>query len=101
MTVAVSIVISFGLKKCLKEGEDVPALVPRPRLLIQLIVVHFEFAIEQRVLQRLRLVSQVIDDGWGIAYMINENSIQFNICSKGLGSVSLPIYHVQNQATDS
>jgi carnitine O-acetyltransferase len=32
--------------------------------------------------------SQVVDDGWGLAYMINENSIQFNVCSKGLGSVS-------------
>jgi carnitine O-acetyltransferase len=30
-----------------------------------------------------------VDDGWGLAYMINENSIQFNVCSKGLGSVSL------------
>lgn len=36
--------------------------------------------------------SQVVDDGWGIAYMINENSIQFNVCSKGLGSVSFKFY---------
>jgi len=36
--------------------------------------------------------SQVIDDGFGIAYMINENSISFNIVSKGLGSDRLSFY---------
>ncbi|KAH8585575.1 acyltransferase ChoActase/COT/CPT [Bisporella sp. PMI_857] len=36
--------------------------------------------------------SQVVDDGWGIAYMINENSIQFNVVSKGLGSERMSFY---------
>jgi len=36
--------------------------------------------------------SQVIDEGWGIAYMINENSIQFNVVSKGLGSERMSFY---------
>ncbi|CRK17151.1 hypothetical protein BN1723_017522, partial [Verticillium longisporum] len=36
--------------------------------------------------------SQVIDDGFGIAYMINENSINFNIVSKGLGSQRMSFY---------
>ncbi|KAK6819702.1 carnitine O-acetyltransferase [Apiospora arundinis] len=36
--------------------------------------------------------SQVIDGGFGIAYMINENSINFNIVSKGLGSQKMSYY---------
>jgi len=36
--------------------------------------------------------SQVVDQGWGIAYMINENSIQFNIVSKKLGSERMSFY---------
>jgi len=33
-----------------------------------------------------------VDDGWGIAYMINENSINFNVVSKGLGSERMSFY---------
>ncbi|KAI9819757.1 MAG: Carnitine O-acetyltransferase mitochondrial [Phylliscum demangeonii] len=36
--------------------------------------------------------SQVVDDGYGIAYMINENSIQFNLVSKGLGCQRMSFY---------
>ncbi|KAJ8120836.1 hypothetical protein O1611_g10261 [Lasiodiplodia mahajangana] len=36
--------------------------------------------------------SQVIDAGFGIAYMINENSLNFNIVSKGLGSQRMSHY---------
>ncbi|KAL4989982.1 acyltransferase ChoActase/COT/CPT [Aspergillus falconensis] len=36
--------------------------------------------------------SQVISDGWGIAYMIKENSIHFNVVSKGLGCERMSFY---------
>ncbi|CAD6501212.1 BgTH12-01466 [Blumeria graminis f. sp. triticale] len=36
--------------------------------------------------------SQVVDEGWGIAYMINENSINFNVVSKGLGSKRMSFF---------
>ncbi|KAI1803408.1 acyltransferase ChoActase/COT/CPT [Daldinia bambusicola] len=36
--------------------------------------------------------SQVIDAGFGIAYMINENSLNFNIVSKGLGSEKMSFF---------
>ncbi len=90
----------FGLKKCLKEGEDVPALYQDPAYSYSSSWYISSSQLSSEYFNGYGW-SQVIDDGWGIAYMINENSIQFNVCSKGLGSVSLPIYHVQNQATDS
>jgi len=36
--------------------------------------------------------SQVIDQGYGIAYMINENSLQFNIVSKKQGCERMQFY---------
>ncbi|KAF8457579.1 carnitine O-acetyltransferase precursor [Kalaharituber pfeilii] len=36
--------------------------------------------------------SQVIDEGFGIAYMINANSINFNVVCKGLGAERMAYY---------
>jgi carnitine O-acetyltransferase len=36
--------------------------------------------------------SQVIDQGFGIAYMINENNLHFNIASKKLGADKMHFY---------
>jgi carnitine O-acetyltransferase len=36
--------------------------------------------------------SQVIDQGFGIAYMVNENNLQFNIVSKKLGADKMLFY---------
>jgi len=36
--------------------------------------------------------SQVIDDGFGIAYMINNNSLNFNVVSKKLGAEKLAYF---------
>ena len=36
--------------------------------------------------------SQVIDQGYGIAYMINENNLQFNIVSKKQGCERMQFY---------
>ena len=77
----------FGLKKCLKEGEDVPALYKDPAFTYSATWFISSSQLSSEYFNGYGW-SQVVDDGWGIAYMINENSIQFNVCSKGLGSVS-------------
>ncbi|QPH10045.1 hypothetical protein C2857_001182 [Epichloe festucae Fl1] len=75
----------FGLKKLLQQGEETPAIFKDPA---------FGYS-SSWYLSTSQLSSeffngygwsQVIDDGFGIAYMINENSINFNIVSKSLGS---------------
>jgi carnitine O-acetyltransferase len=78
----------FGLKKCLKDGEDVPALYKDPAFSYSSTWFISSSQLSSEYFNGYGW-SQVVDDGWGLAYMINENSIQFNVCSKGLGSVSL------------
>ncbi|KAK1766970.1 acyltransferase ChoActase/COT/CPT [Phialemonium atrogriseum] len=81
----------FGLKRLLAAGEDVPAIYTDPA---------FGYS-SSWFLSTSQLSSeffngygwsQVIDAGFGIAYMINENSINFNIVSKGLGSNRMSYY---------
>ncbi|KAI6090185.1 acyltransferase ChoActase/COT/CPT [Hypoxylon rubiginosum] len=81
----------FGLKKLLEPGEDVPAIYKDPA---------FGYS-SSWFLSTSQLSSeffngygwsQVIDAGFGIAYMINENSLSFNIVSKGLGSQKMSFY---------
>lgn len=81
----------FGLKKLLEPGEDLPAIFKDPA---------FSFS-SSWYLSTSQLSSeffngygwsQVIDGGFGIAYMINENSLNFNIVSKGLGSDKMSFY---------
>jgi carnitine O-acetyltransferase len=79
----------FGLKKCLKEGEDVPAIYKDPAFTYSSTWFISSSQLSSEYFNGYGW-SQVVDDGWGIAYMINENSIQFNVCSKELGSVSHP-----------
>lgn len=80
----------FGLKKCLKEGEPVPALYQDPAYSYSGTWFISSSQLSSEYFNGYGW-SQVIDDGWGIAYMINENSLQFNVVSKGLGSVSLSL----------
>lgn len=77
----------FGLKKCLREGEPVPALYQDPAYSYSSTWFISSSQLSSEYFNGYGW-SQVVDDGWGIAYMINENSLQFNVCSKGLGSVS-------------
>lgn len=77
----------FGLKKCLKEGEPVPALYQDPAYSYSCTWFISSSQLSSEYFNGYGW-SQVVDDGWGIAYMINENSLQFNVVSKGLGSVS-------------
>ncbi|KAF2127656.1 acyltransferase ChoActase/COT/CPT [Dothidotthia symphoricarpi CBS 119687] len=81
----------FGLKKCLRAGEELPTLYKDPAF-----AYSSTWAISSSQLSSEYFNgygwSQVVDDGWGLAYMINENSIQFNVCSKGLGSEKMSFY---------
>ncbi|KAG5928458.1 hypothetical protein E4U42_000591 [Claviceps africana] len=81
----------FGLKKLVQQGEETPAIYKDPA---------FGYS-SSWYLSTSQLSSeffngygwsQVIDDGFGIAYMINENSINFNIVSKNLGSDRMSYY---------
>ncbi|ETS83014.1 hypothetical protein PFICI_04890 [Pestalotiopsis fici W106-1] len=87
----------FGLKKLLEPGEEVPAIYKDPA---------FSYS-SSWYLSTSQLSSeffngygwsQVIDAGFGIAYMINENrqvtptNLNFNIVSKGQGSQRMSFY---------
>ncbi|KAL6719857.1 Carnitine O-acetyltransferase mitochondrial [Lecanora helva] len=74
----------FGLKKCLREGEEVPALFQDRAYSYSGTWYLSTSQLSSEYFNGYGW-SQVVDDGFGIAYMINENSIQFNIVSKGLG----------------
>ncbi|KAG9244198.1 acyltransferase ChoActase/COT/CPT [Calycina marina] len=81
----------FGLKKLLGPGEELPAIYKDPA---------FSYSSTWRISSSQLSSewfngygwSQVVDDGWGLAYMINENSIQWNVVSKGLGSERMSFY---------
>ncbi|KAI1381922.1 acyltransferase ChoActase/COT/CPT [Hypoxylon crocopeplum] len=88
----------FGLKKLLEPGEELPAIYKDPA---------FGYS-SSWFLSTSQLSSeffngygwsQVIDAGFGIAYMINENSINFNIVSKGLNSQRMS-YYLNEAAND-
>ncbi|KHN97852.1 carnitine acetyl transferase [Metarhizium album ARSEF 1941] len=81
----------FGLKKLLASDEEIPAIYKDPA---------FSYS-SSWYLSTSQLSSeffngygwsQVIDEGFGIAYMINENSINFNVVSKRLGSDRMSHY---------
>ncbi|GAA5916337.1 hypothetical protein JCM8208_005308 [Rhodotorula glutinis] len=75
----------FGLKKVLKEGEELPALYQDPT-----------FGLSSNwVLSTSQLSSayfdgwgygEVVDEGYGLAYSVNDRNIRFNITSMNRGS---------------
>lgn len=81
----------FGLKKLLEPGQELPAIFKDPAF-----AYSSKWFISSSQLSSEYFNgygwSQVVDDGWGIAYMINENSLQFNVVSKGLGSERMSFY---------
>ncbi|KAI1953138.1 Carnitine O-acetyltransferase mitochondrial [Ophidiomyces ophidiicola] len=81
----------FGLKQLIQKGEKVPALYQDPAYGYS---GSWYLSTSQLSSEYFNGYgwSQVIDDGFGIAYMINENSIQFNIVSKRLGSERMSFY---------
>nr|POE94694.1 carnitine o-acetyltransferase, mitochondrial [Quercus suber] len=81
----------FGLKKLVKEGEEMPALFRDPAYTYSGSWYVSSSQLSSEYFNGYGW-SQVIDDGWGMAYMINENSVQFNIVSKNLGSERMAFY---------
>lgn len=81
----------FGLKKLLAPDEELPSIYKDPA---------YSYS-SKWFLSTSQLSSeyyngygwsQVVDEGWGIAYMINKNSINFNVVSKGLGSERMSFF---------
>lgn len=81
----------FGLKNLVPKGQELPAIYKDPAYgyssswflsTSQLSSDHFNGY----------GWSQVIDGGFGIAYMINETNLQFNIVSKKLGADKMHFY---------
>ncbi|KAM7213580.1 putative carnitine O-acetyltransferase precursor [Rhypophila decipiens] len=81
----------FGLKRLLEAGQEVPALYKDPAYSYSSSWYLSTSQLSSEFFNGYGW-SQVIDDGFGIAYMINENSINFNIVSKGLGSNKMSHY---------
>ncbi|EWC43506.1 hypothetical protein DRE_07506 [Drechslerella stenobrocha 248] len=81
----------WGLKQLLQSGEEVPAIYKDPAYSYSS---SWSLSTSQLSSEYFNGYgwSQVIDEGWGIAYMINENSIQFNVVSKKLGAERMSFY---------
>ncbi|KAK3323603.1 acyltransferase ChoActase/COT/CPT [Cercophora scortea] len=81
----------FGLKRLIEPGQEVPALYKDPAYAYSSSWYLSTSQLSSEFFNGYGW-SQVIDGGFGIAYMINENSINFNIVSKGLGSQRMSFY---------
>ncbi|EED15450.1 carnitine acetyl transferase [Talaromyces stipitatus ATCC 10500] len=81
----------FGLKKLLQEGEKLPEIYQDPAYTYSSSWYLSTSQLSSEYFNGYGW-SQVIDDGFGIAYMINEDSLQFNIVSKRLGSERMSFY---------
>ncbi|KAG9257555.1 acyltransferase ChoActase/COT/CPT [Emericellopsis atlantica] len=81
----------FGLKKLLEPGQEVPAIYQDPAYAYSSSWYLSTSQLSSEFFNGYGW-SQVIDDGFGIAYMINENSLNMNIVSKGLGSDRMSYY---------
>ncbi|RDA87283.1 hypothetical protein CP532_1304 [Ophiocordyceps camponoti-leonardi (nom. inval.)] len=81
----------FGLKKLLNPGEELPKLYSDPAYSYSSSWYLSTSQLSSEYFNGYGW-SQVIDGGFGIAYMINNNSINFNIVSKRLGSHRLSYY---------
>lgn len=81
----------FGLKKSLREGEPMPALYEDPAYAYSSSWYLSTSQLSSEFFNGYGW-SQVIDDGFGIAYMINENSLNFNIVCKRIGAERMSHY---------
>ncbi|KAF8532833.1 acyltransferase ChoActase/COT/CPT [Trichophaea hybrida] len=81
----------FGLKQLLEPGQEVPEIFKDPTYgyssswFLSTSQLNSEFFNGYGW-------SQVIDQGFGIAYMVNKNTLQFNIASKKLGADKMLFY---------
>ncbi|TLS28851.1 hypothetical protein PpBr36_01238 [Pyricularia pennisetigena] len=81
----------FGLKRLLEPGQAVPEIYQDPAYSYSSSWYLSTSQLSSEYFNGYGW-SQVIDAGFGIAYMINENSINFNIVSKSLGSQRMSFY---------
>ncbi|KAJ5912182.1 Carnitine O-acetyltransferase [Penicillium subrubescens] len=81
----------FGLKKLLQPGEKLPAIYEDPAFTYSGSWYISSSQLSSEFFNGYGW-SQVIDDGFGIAYMINENSLNFNIVCKRLGANRMSHY---------
>ncbi|EXJ72893.1 carnitine O-acetyltransferase [Cladophialophora psammophila CBS 110553] len=81
----------FGLKKLIQPGEETPEVFTDPAYAYSSTWYISSSQLSSEYFNGYGW-SQVIDQGWGIAYMINENSLQFNIVSKKLGCERMSFY---------
>ncbi|KAI2635393.1 acyltransferase ChoActase/COT/CPT [Xylaria nigripes] len=88
----------LGLKKLLEPGEELPAIYKDPAYGYSSSWYLSTSQLSSEYFNGYGW-SQVIDGGFGIAYMINENSLNFNIVSKGLGSEKMS-YYINEAAGD-
>ncbi|KAJ5253633.1 hypothetical protein N7524_010813 [Penicillium chrysogenum] len=75
----------FGLKKLLQPGEKLPEIYQDPAYAYSSSWYLSTSQLSSEFFNGYGW-SQVIDDGFGIAYMINENSLNFNIVCKRIGA---------------
>lgn len=70
----------FGLKNSLREGEEKPALFTDPACAYSS---HWYLSTSQLTSEHFDGYGwgQVVDDGFGVAYMIKNNALQFNVAS--------------------
>lgn len=87
----------LGLKLSLQPGEAVPEIFKDPMFSYSSSWFLSTSQISSEYFNGYGW-SQVIDKGFGLAYMINENSIQVNIVSKKLGTEKMK--HYLNEAAD-
>ncbi|KAF3394615.1 Carnitine O-acetyltransferase [Penicillium rolfsii] len=88
----------FGLKKLLQPGEKLPAIYEDPAFTYSGSWYISSSQLSSEFFNGYGW-SQVIDDGFGIAYMINENSLNFNIVCKRLGANRMS-YYLNEAATE-
>ncbi|KAI0404333.1 acyltransferase ChoActase/COT/CPT [Xylaria palmicola] len=88
----------FGLKKLLEPGEALPAIYKDPAYGYSASWYLSTSQLSSEFFNGYGW-SQVIDAGFGIAYMINENSLNFNIVSKSMGSQKMS-YYINEAAGD-
>jgi carnitine O-acetyltransferase len=88
----------FGLKKFVEPGQQLPALYQDPMYSYSSNWYISSSQLSSEFFNGYGW-SQVIDDGFGLAYMINENSLQVNVVSKKLG-VEKMRYYINEAADD-
>ncbi|KAK9478892.1 acyltransferase ChoActase/COT/CPT [Lipomyces japonicus] len=81
----------FGLKNLVEPGQPIPELFKDPTFAYSSSWYLSTSQLSSEYFNGYGW-SQVIDDGFGIAYMVNNNSLNFNVVSKKLGTDQLAFY---------